>query len=236
MAIGQTARDRAMVVVPHTDDAEFLVAGTVALWAREGTEVTCVIVTNGDKGSDDPGMTSEQLVVVREGEQRRAAASLGVKEVLFLGYEDGMLEPTLQLRRDLTRVIRAHRPYTLVTFDPTTRFITDNYPNHPDHRATGDAAVDAVFPAARDRLTFPELLAEGLEPHKVKELWLGASSSPNHWVDIEGVLEEKIAALRMHESQLRDLPLEELIRGMSKAMAQGSPYTFAESFRRLVLE
>ncbi|MGB6836197.1 MAG: PIG-L deacetylase family protein [Dehalococcoidia bacterium] len=236
MALEQTAPDRAMVVVPHTDDAEFLVAGTAALWAREGTEVTYVIVTNGDKGSDDPGMTSEQLVVIREGEQRRAAASLGVKEVLFLGYEDGMLEPTLQLRRDLTRVIRAHRPHTLVTFDPTTRFITDNYPNHPDHRATGDAAVDAVFPAARDRLTFPELLDEGLEPHKVKELWLGAGSSANHWVDIEPVLEEKIAALRMHESQLSRFPLEELIPEMSKAMAEGGPYTYAESFRRLVLQ
>ncbi len=236
MVSEKTAPDRAMVVVAHTDDAEFLVAGTAALWAREGTEVTYVIVTNGDKGSDDPDMTSEQLVVIREGEQRRAAASLGVKQVLFLGYEDGMLQPTLELRCDLTRVIRSHRPQTLVTFDPTTRFISDNYPNHPDHRATGDAAVDAVFPAARDRLTFPELLDEGLEPHKVKELWLGASSSPNHWVDIEPVLEQKIAALRMHESQLSRFPLEDFIPEMSKAEARGSPHTFAESFRRLVLD
>lgn len=230
------APDRAMVIVAHTDDAEFLVAGTAALWSREGTEVTYVIVTNGDKGSDDPDMTSEQLVVIRQAEQRRAAASLGVKEVLFLGYQDSMLQPTLELRRDLARVIRAYRPHTVVTFDPTTRFITDNYPNHPDHRAAGDAAVDAVFPAARDRLTFPELLEEGLEPHKVKELWLGASSSPNHWVDIEPVLEQKIAALRMHESQLNKFPLEEFIPEMSRAEARGSPYTFAESFRRLVLD
>jgi LmbE family N-acetylglucosaminyl deacetylase len=236
MASEQTAPDRAMVIVPHTDDAEFLAAGTVALWAREGTEVTYVIVTNGDKGSDDPNMTGERLVEVRKAEQQRAAASLGVKEVLFLGYEDSMLQPTLELRRDLARVIRAQRPYTLVTFDPTTRFIRDNYPNHPDHRATGDAAVDAVFPAARDRLTFPELLDEGLEPHKVRELWLGASSSPNHWVDIEPVLERKIAALRMHESQLGRFPLEEFIPEMAKAEARGSPYTYAESFRRLVLD
>jgi LmbE family N-acetylglucosaminyl deacetylase len=230
------APDKAMVIVAHTDDAEFLVAGTAALWAREGTEVTYVIVTDGDKGSDDPEMTSERLVAIRKEEQRRAAASLGVKEVLFLGYEDSMLQPTLELRRDLARVIRAHRPQTVVTFDPTTRFITDNYPNHPDHRAAGDAAVDAVFPAARDRLTFPELLDEGLEPHKVRELWLGASSSPNHWVDIEPVLEQKIAALRMHESQLSKFPLEEFIPEMSRVEARGSAYTFAESFRRLVLE
>ena len=230
------APDSAMVIVAHTDDAEFLVAGTVVLWTKGGTEVTYVVVTNGDKGSEDPRMTGEQLAAVRQAEQRRAAASLGVKEVLFLGYEDSMLQPTLELRRDLARVIRAHRPHTVVTFDPTTRFITDNYPNHPDHRATGDAAVDAVFPAARDRLTFPELLDEGLEPHKVRELWLGASTSPNHWVDIEPALEQKIAALRHHESQLGGFALEEFIPQMSRAEAEGGPYALAESFRRLVLD
>ena len=230
------APDRAMVIVAHPDDAEFLVAGTAALWAADGTEVTYVIVTNGDKGSEDPSMTSEQLAALREDEQRRAAAGLGVKEVLFLGYEDGLLQHTLDLRRDLTRVIRRHRPHTVVTFDPTVRFITDNYPNHPDHRAAGDAAVDAVFPAARDRLTFPELLEEGLEPHKVKELWLGAGASANHWVDIEPVLEKKIAALREHPSQLGEFSLEEFIPEMAKGQAQGSPYTYAESFRRVVLE
>lgn len=228
--------ERAMVIVAHTDDAEFMAAGTVALWAREGTEVTYVIVTNGDKGSDDPGITPGQLAAIRQDEQRQAAAGLGVKEVLFLGYEDSMLQPTLELRRDLARVIRAYRPHTVVTFDPTTRFITENYPNHPDHRAAGDAAVDAVFPAARDRLTFPELLAAGLEPHKVRELWLGASGSPNHWVDIEPVLEKKIAALRKHESQLNKFPLEEFVPRMAQAQAEGSPYSFAESFRRLVIE
>lgn len=225
-----------MVVVPHTDDAEFLAGGTVALWAREGTEVTYVIVTNGDKGSDDPDMTSGQLATLRQSEQRAAAAGLGVKDVLFLGHEDSMLQPTLELRRDLAQAIRAHRPHTVITFDPTTRFITDNYPNHPDHRATGDAAVDAVFPAARDRLTFPDLLEQGLEPHKVAELWLGASLSPNHWVDIEPVLEQKIAALRKHESQLSKFPLDEFIPQMSRAQAEGGPYTLAESFRRLVLD
>ena len=230
------APDSAMVIVAHTDDAEFMVAGTVAVWAREGTDVTYVIVTNGDKGSDDPSMTGEQLSAIRQAEQREAAASLGVKEVLFLGYEDSMLQPTLDLRRDLARVIRAHRPHTVLTFDPTTRFITENYPNHPDHRATGEATVDAVYPAARDRLTFPELLDEGLEPHKTRELWLGASMSPNHWVDIEPVLEQKIAALRKHESQIGQFPVEEFIPQMSRAQAEGSPYTLAESFRRLVLD
>ena len=225
-----------MVIVAHADDADFMAAGTAALWAREGTEVTYVIVTNGDKGSDDPEMTSERLAALRKDEQERAAAVLGVKQVLFLGYEDGMLQPTIELRRDLTRVIRQHRPHTVVTFDSTVRFITEHYPNHPDHRATGDAALDAIFPAARDRLTFPELLEEGLEPHKVEEIWLSAFGQPNHWVDIELVLHKKIAALKKHESQLGDFSVEEFVPQMAKGQAEGSPHTYAESFRRVVLE
>ncbi len=230
------ADDTKMVIVAHMDDAEFMVAGTAALWSAEGAEVIYVIVTNGNKGSDDPEMTPERLRVLREDEQRQAAASLGVRDVLFLGYDDAMLQPTLDVRRDIVRVIRRYRPHTVVTFDPTTRFITDNYPNHPDHRAAGDATVDAVFPAARDRLTFPELLVEGLEPHKVRELWLGASAAPNHWVDIESVLDRKIAALRLHASQMGDFKVEEFIPEMARGSARGSPHTYAESFRRLVLE
>jgi LmbE family N-acetylglucosaminyl deacetylase len=225
----------AMVVVAHPDDAEFMAAGTVATWARSGTAVIYVIATDGDKGSDDPNLTSEQLKAIRKEEQEEAAAKLGVSEIVFLGYEDSMLQPTLDLRRDIARAIRRYRPSVVVTFDPGNRFITDNYPNHPDHRAAGDAAVDAVFPAARDRLTFPELLKEGLEPHKVQEMWLGATREPNHWVDIEPVLQDKIAALRAHDSQLRHFDLEEFIPGMAKFAAKGSGFTYAESFRRLVL-
>jgi len=227
--------ERAMIIVAHPDDAEFLAGGTVALWAQNNTAVTYVIVTNGDKGTDDPNLTSEELAVIREDEQRRAAQRLGVTQVLFLGYPDSMLQPTLEVRRDLVRVIRQHRPTVVVTFDPTNRFIMDNYLNHPDHRAAGDAALDAVFPAARDRLTFPELLAEGFAPHKVQEVWLGATREPNHWVDIEPVLQDKIEALRIHHSQLHQFPLEQVIPAMAKMGAQGSDYTYAEAFRRLVL-
>jgi LmbE family N-acetylglucosaminyl deacetylase len=228
--------ERAMVIVAHPDDAEFLAGGSVALWAQNSTAVTYVIVTNGDKGTDDPNLTSEELAALREDEQRRAAEHLGVAQVLFLGYPDSMLQPTLDVRRDLVRVIRQHRPNVVVTFDPTNRFIAANYLNHPDHRAAGDAALDAVFPAARDRLTFPELFTEeGLAPHKVEELWMGAAREPNHWVDIEPVLQDKIEALRLHHSQLDDMPLEQFIPAMAKMMAQGSDYTYAEAFRRLVL-
>ncbi len=230
------ANDSVMVIVAHPDDAEFLAGGATALWTRDGKEVIYVIVTNGDKGSEDPDITSEELAAVRRVEQQQAADGLGVAKVLFLGYEDGMLEPSLDLRRDLARVIRTHVPHTVVTFDPTVRFITDNYPNHPDHRATGDATLDAVFPAARDRLTFPELLAEGLTPHKVREVWLGAGSRANHWVDIEPVLSKKIAALKKHESQLAEMDLDEFIPQMAKDSAKGSPHTYAEGFRRVVLD
>lgn len=230
------ADDGAMVIVAHPDDAEFMAAGTVALWTRDGREVSFVIVTNGNKGTDDPNVTSEELVIIRKKEQRRAAESVGVGKVTFLGYEDGILEATLDLRRDLVRVIREQRPHIVVTFDPTVRFLGENYPNHPDHRATGDATIDAVFPAARDRLTFPELAERGLAPHKVRELWLAAGSTANHWVDIEPVLDLKIAALRIHESQLSDLPLEEFIPQLAKDSAEGSSYMLAESFRRVVLD
>ncbi|MGE5597710.1 MAG: PIG-L deacetylase family protein, partial [Hyphomicrobiales bacterium] len=151
----------AMCVVAHPDDTEFMFAGTVAKWAKAGAEITYVIITKGDKGSADPAMTSSRLTEIREAEQRAAADILGVRNVLFLGYDDGYLQPTLELRRDITRLLRQYRPEVLMTFDPETRFVGGFYPNHPDHRAAGDAAVDAMFPSARDRLTFPELLVDG---------------------------------------------------------------------------
>jgi LmbE family N-acetylglucosaminyl deacetylase len=228
--------ERAMVIVAHPDDAEFLAGGSVVLWTQNSTAVTYVVVTNGDKGTDDPNLTSAELAVIREDEQRHAAQRLGVTEVFFLGYPDSMLQPTLDVRRDIVRMIRRHRPNVVVTFDPTNRFIAENYMNHPDHRAAGDAALDAVFPAARDRLTFPELFTEeGLAPHKVEEVWMGAPHEPNHWVNIEPVLQDKIEALRQHHSQLDDMPLEQFIPEMAKMVAQGSDYTYAESFRRMVL-
>jgi LmbE family N-acetylglucosaminyl deacetylase len=224
-----------MVIVAHPDDAEYLVSGLVSQWTKDGTEVTYTIVTTGDKGSEDPTISAEQLALTRKLEQERAASKLGVERVLFLGHEDGVLQPTLELRRDLTRVIRKWRPDVVVTFDPTTRFMTNTYPNHPDHRATGDATVDAVFPAARDRLTFPELLEDGLEPHKVRELWLCATTSPDHWFDVKPVLDTKLAALREHASQMNGSDLEEDLLQWSRTWAQGGPYELAESFRRLVL-
>jgi LmbE family N-acetylglucosaminyl deacetylase len=225
----------AMVVVAHPDDAEFMAAGTVAKWSRAGTIVTYVIVTKGDKGSDDANMTPSQLAQIRENEQRAAGKILGVSKFVFMGYPDGYLEHTLELRRDLARVIRTYRPEVVICFDPTNRFFSDNYVNHPDHRASGDATIDAVFPTARDRLTFPELLADGLEPHKVAQLWLGAAAQPNVSIDIEDTLDLKFAALRAHPSQLGE-DIVEFAKQLARWGAEGQEFEFGESFRRIILE
>ncbi len=228
--------ERAMVVVAHPDDAEFMIAGTAARWTAAGSEMTYVVVTKGDKGSDDPEMTPAKLTAIRAQEQRDACEILGVQNVVFMGYEDGYLEHTLQLRRDITRLIRQYRPEVVACFDPTSRWISDFYPNHPDHRASGDATVDAVFPSARDRLTFPELLTDGLEPWKVAQLWLANSSQPNVWVDIASTLEQKKRALLAHVSQIPP-EMAEFAEGFARMAAGGQDgVEVAESFRRILLD
>jgi LmbE family N-acetylglucosaminyl deacetylase len=225
----------AMVVVAHPDDAEFMCAGTVAKWTRGGCEVTYVIITKGDKGSDDPEMTSSRLTVIREAEQRAAGAVLGVKNYEFMGYPDGYLQHTLDLRRDVTRLIRKYRPFVLITFDPTNRFFSDNYVNHPDHRVAGDVALDATFPTARDRLTFPELLMDGFEPWKVRQVWLSGTDKPNVWVDIADVIELKKKALLEHPSQL-DPEIVEFAEEMGKGSGEAQGLAYAEAYRRFILE
>ncbi len=225
----------AMVVVAHPDDAEFMVAGTVAKWAKQGCIVTYVIITKGDKGSDDPAMTSERLTVIREQEQRDAGAVLGVANYEFMGYPDGYLQSTLGLRRDVARLIRRHKPHVLLTFDPTNRFFSDNYVNHPDHRVAGDVALDATFPTARDRLTFPELLADGYEPWKVRQVWLSGAEKANVWVDIGDTLHLKKEALLKHPSQLGP-DVVDFAEGMARMSGAAQEIEFAEAFRRFILE
>lgn len=225
----------AMVVVAHPDDAEFMVAGTVAKWSARGAEITYVVVTRGDKGTDDPAMTPSRLASIREAEQREAGAILGVRNFEFLGYPDAYLQHTLELRRDLARVIRHYRPEVVMTFDPEARFLGESYPNHPDHRITGDATIDAVFPSARDRLTFPELLMEGLEPHKVRELWLGGTERVTAVVDITETLDKKRQALLAHPSQLGP-EVGEMVLGWARETAAGHPFEYGEAFRRIILE
>ena len=215
-----TAPARVMVVVAHPDDAEFMCGGTVARWAAEGTEIIYVLGTSGDKGSDNPQVTSEQLMETREAEQREAARILGVKQVEFLRFPDAELVPDLTLRLAITRMIRLHRPDAVICQDPASRWSGRGYLQHPDHIAMGEATLAAVFPSARDRLTFPQLLAEGLEPHKVTEVYLAASSEADVWVDITGSFDKKLAALAAHVSQIGgDWDVEAMVRQWAQGIA-----------------
>ncbi len=225
-----------MVIMAHPDDPEFSAGGTIARWAREGKEIIYLILTNGDKGSNDPEMTSERLAQLRQQEQRAAAEKLGVHKVIFLGYPDAELTPSLELRRDIVRQIRLHKPDAVITPDPTTRFYGNTYINHPDHRAAGDVALDAIFPTARDRLNFPEQVAEGLEPHKVREVYLTGTNSPDFWVDIGDTVDVKIKALLEHHSQIREPDkLGTRIRERARATADGHDIEYAERFKRIIL-
>ena len=195
----------AMVVTAHADDAEWGCSGTVAKWCKQGWEVTYVLCTDGSKCNDDPNITSEILVETRKAEQLQAAEVLGLKEVVFLGYEDSILEPSIALRKDITVQIRKHKPDILICMYPMRKLTGNGYIGHPDHIASGEAAMAAVFPTARDRLTFPDLLEQGLEPHKVKELWVMGSELAEEYVDVTETIEIAIQALQKHASQIQNM-------------------------------
>ncbi len=192
-----------LVVLAHPDDPEFFCGGTLAMWAQQGSRISYCLLTRGDKG-DDNGSDPAGLAAIREGEQRAAAQVLGVNEVAFLNYPDGYLVPDLDLRREVVRAIRRVRPSVVVTCDPTNFFPNDRYINHPDHRAAGQVTLDAVFPAAGSRMFFPELLAEGLEPHKVSQVYVAMPQTPNTVIDVTESFERKVEALCQHASQIGD--------------------------------
>ncbi len=228
--------ERAMVVYAHPDDAEFGLAGTVAKWARAGVEMTYCMVTNGASGSDDPDMTREKLRDLRYAEQRAAAKVLGVKHCVFLGYEDGYLYPTLEVRRDVARQIRIHRPDVLITMDPTMRVAADFYVNHPDHIAAGEVALRSINPDASTRQMFPELWREEhLEPHKPKLLFLQSFGEGGTVIDITETLETKVKALLLHGSQL-GADAEQLVRDFAARIGKSAGYKAGESFRVVWLE
>ena len=232
MTDAKDGRVRVLVVMAHPDDAEFGAAGTIARWASEGRQVTYLILTDGNRGSSDPAMTSERLAQIRHSEQRAAAKALGVNDVFFLGYDDGSLQPTLDLRRQITRWIRRCRPDVIVAPDPTRRWTGQRYINHPDHRAAGDATLDAIIPGSDTRLVFPELLEEGLEPHEVKEIYLTGSNEPDIWVDITQTIDRKVAALREHKSQIGDWDeLEDTIKQRAAEAGKNQSLQFAEGFK-----
>jgi LmbE family N-acetylglucosaminyl deacetylase len=229
---------RVLSIHAHPDDQEFTVGGTLAKWSKAGSQVVTVCITSGGAGSNEhtpPDMTREKLVPIREEEQRQACRVLGISEVVYLGYEDGMLEPSLALRRDLTRVIRRYRPDAVVCGDPTMRFFGAIYMNHPDHRAAADATLDAVFPSAETRLIFPELLKEGLEPHKVRSVFIHGSEKPDTFIDISEFLGAKVSALKEHRTQMGTWDPTDMITGWAKMQGAKRKLEAAESYRLMRL-
>lgn len=228
----------AMSIHAHPDDQEFSIGGTLAKWARAGCEIISVVVTSGDSGSNDPAKGGEykrELARLREEEQLAANRVLGVKETVFLRYPDGELEPTIQLRKDLTRIVRKYKPDAVVTGNPEAWFYGNEYINHPDHRAAAQAACEAVFPSAGTRLIFTDLLEAGFEPHNVKRLYIHGVMNPDAWVDISDTIEVKTAALQKHASQIPADEVGTWMRDWAKEDAKDKDFEYAEAFRVMKL-
>jgi len=228
----------AMSIHAHPDDQEFTVAGTLAKWAKNGCEIVSAIVTSGEAGDNDRAHDAAYkpiLAKIREEEQRAADKLLGITETIFLHYPDGELEPTINLRRDLTRLIRKYRPEAVVIGDPQGVFYGNGYINHPDHRAAAQAALYAVFPSAGTRLIFTELLEAGYEPHNVGRLYVHGAEKSDTWVDIGDTIGVKIAALKKHVSQLGDWDPEKMIREWAAEEAKEHGMEYAEAYKVMLL-
>jgi LmbE family N-acetylglucosaminyl deacetylase len=225
--------ERVMVITAHPDDSEFGAGGTVARFTKEGREVVYCIVTNGNKGSSDRTMTPERLATIRAEEQRQAARVLGVERVIFLGYPDGEVEDTRDLRRDVSREIRRVRPDLVVCQNPNRTYNLGA--SHRDHRTVGGVVIDCVYPLARDHLAFPELMPE-FEPHKVREVYVMQWNEPHVVNDITDVMDLKIKALACHASQFADFSaVEKRVRERNKELGTAKGYAFAETFDRIVI-
>jgi LmbE family N-acetylglucosaminyl deacetylase len=220
----------ALVVFAHPDDAEFMCGGTIARWVREDTMVHYVCCTDGSAGSNEPGATREEMREIRERELRAAADVLGVASVTLLGFVDGELEVTLDLRRAVTREVRRVRPDVVVAQDPSRIWRAGEYVNHPDHRSAGTAALAAVNPDAPTRLQFPELLDEGLEPFEVPNLWLGTDDADT-FVDVTDTMDVKVKALQAHGSQIAAMDLEDIVRRRAEEAGRLAGVPLAEGFR-----
>lgn len=220
-----------MVISAHPDDAEFGAAGSVAKWTQEGMRVVYVVCTSGEKGTDDPDITPKQLAEIREKEQKDAAAVLGVSDVVFLRYPDQEIEDTSHFRKAIVRQIRMHKPEIVLTSDPYRRYIW-----HRDHRITGQVTLDAIFPYARNLPAYPDLIEEGLMPHKVKKILFWGSEDVNSRIDITETFHLKLEALRCHKSQLIQLGIPDLgkwLRQRCQKMAKGEIFEVAEAFHQV---
>ncbi len=225
----------AMAIVAHPDDIEFSCAGTLARWAKNGAKISYIICTSGEVGIIQSGMTTEKAAQIRESEQRNAAEIAGACEVIFLRQPDGLLQPTLELRKMLVREIRRFRPEVVITGDPTIVWTGDEYINHPDHRAAATAALDATFPAAGQPNLFDELEQEGLTAHKPRKVYVTSWTKGDTFVNIDETIDVKIAALRAHKSQMKDWDPEPRIKEWASGRAKGIEALYAESYRVITL-
>lgn len=228
--------ESAMAIVAHPDDIEFSCVGTLARWAKAGARISYVLCTSGDVGIDEEGMTRARASEIREAEELEAAHIAGATEVIFLREPDGLLQPTLDLRKRLVREIRRFRPEVVIAGDPTIVWAGADYINHPDHRAAATAALDAVFPAAGQPNLFEELKEEGFSAHKPRKVYVNLwGNQADVFVNIEETIETKIAALRAHKSQMRDWDPGPSIREWASSAAKGKEMLYAEAFRVVTL-
>ncbi len=222
-------------IAAHPDDIEFSCVGTLARWAKLGSRVVYVLCTSGDAGIEEKGMTRERATQIREAEALAAAKLAGVQEVVFLREPDGLLQATMELRRKLVREIRRFKPEVIITADPTIVWASEDYINHPDHRAAALAAVDAIFPAAGNPMIYPEMESEGIFPHRPRKVYVHSWSGSDLYVNIEETIETKIEALRAHTSQMKGWDPAESIRQWAAETAKGKEMAYAESFKVVTL-
>lgn len=224
-----------LAIGAHPDDTDFGASGTIAKWVKEGATAYYIVATDGSRGSDDPKMTHKKLAAIRKSEQEAAAKVLGVKKVFFLNHPDTQLVSDLKLKEELVRIIRTVKPNIVITMDPTFYF-NDDFINHTDHRAVSLAAMDAVFPLSRDRLTFPEHEKVGLKPHKTEEIMFVSFGEGSYFVDISSSLDSKIEALSKHASQFGNFSdIEKRMRDRAKEVGKKGKMKAAESFKRIVI-
>ncbi len=226
-----------LAVFAHPDDMDFSSSGTIAKWAAKGSNITYLVCTDGSKGSEDPKITPRKLAAIRKKEQLEAAKILGVKDVIFLGHRDGELVVDMKLKEGIARVIRQKKPDLVITLDPTFLYSTKRgFVNHSDHRAAGQAAIDAVFPLARDRLNFPHHEKQGLVPHKTKTLLLVSFDEPEHFEDISKTLSKKLKTLQAHVSQVPSGSVfEKRIRERARMLGRKAGMSYAEGFKKIEL-
>ncbi len=228
--------ESAMAIVAHPDDIEFSCAGTLSRWAKAGSRISYVLCTSGDVGIASPGMTREKAAEIREAEAREAARIAGAKEIVFLREPDGLLSPTLELRKKLVREIRRFKPEVVVTGDPTVVFASEYYINHPDHRAAATAALDAVFPASGQPNLFQELEREGIKAHKVRKVYVYGQQQTGLFISIDDTMELKLEALRAHKSQFPNWDPGDRVKQWAAERAKDKGMQYAEAFRVITLE